>query len=232
MTQVLFHPPHQQHASQVRTSATLWNTYATLLAWSVLVGTAGFAQQALSRDPVSVSCRRCHRDCGGSREGSRPPKVGPASSHDLGTDWTHAVAGIARCVCVFGPAHRSAPLTGSPSSVTATRSLTLHTHLPQADWARRIIVEEGGFVVVNKPAGVQVVPRVDNVRESLLACVEKVRGCQPKMFPRCTSDLPLRTAPSVTCVQRLLTSPDGRFPWPPPLFTLLESASFSLKLRI
>ncbi|MEW5310609.1 MAG: hypothetical protein WDW38_002391 [Sanguina aurantia] len=83
--------------------------------------------------------------------------------------------------------HGKNPALGIPRRVSedvhvAGGYLRIHVHpvrfpaVYKADWARRIIVEEGGFVVVNKPAGVQVVPRVDNVRESLLACVEKVLG--------------------------------------------------------
>lgn len=46
--------------------------------------------------------------------------------------------------------------------------------IPPAEWASRIVHDGEGFVVVNKPAGLQVPPTVDNVRESLLAKVEEV----------------------------------------------------------
>ena len=50
---------------------------------------------------------------------------------------------------------------------------------PQAleiDWQSRIIADTPDFVVVSKPWGVQVTHRVDNVQESLIACVSRVWG--------------------------------------------------------
>lgn len=42
------------------------------------------------------------------------------------------------------------------------------------DWRARILKVTDSYVVVDKPAGVQVPPTVGNIQESLLACVEKV----------------------------------------------------------
>lgn len=45
----------------------------------------------------------------------------------------------------------------------------------RGDWPARIVRDAAAWVAVNKPPGLQVPPTVDNVRESLLACVEQVR---------------------------------------------------------
>jgi hypothetical protein len=46
------------------------------------------------------------------------------------------------------------------------------------DWRARILMDTEHFVAVNKPWGVQITHRVDNVRESLTACVTQVRTRQ------------------------------------------------------
>lgn len=66
-------------------------------------------------------------------------------------------------------------------AVTAHGYARIHLHpkrFPAAysvDWRTRIIHETDQYVAVNKPAGIQVPPTVDNVTESLMACVAKVR---------------------------------------------------------
>jgi 23S rRNA-/tRNA-specific pseudouridylate synthase len=58
----------------------------------------------------------------------------------------------------------------------------VHLHpkrFPQAhvaDWQRRILLDAEAYVIVNKPWGVQVIHRVDNVKESVVACVTRVRN--------------------------------------------------------
>ena len=42
------------------------------------------------------------------------------------------------------------------------------------DWGSRVVHHSDGFVVANKPPGLQVPPTVDNIRESLLTKVEEV----------------------------------------------------------
>lgn len=64
--------------------------------------------------------------------------------------------------------------------VSDTGFFRVHWHpkrSPQAhtvNWRDRIIAEAEDFVVVSKPWGVQVPHRVDNVLESLVACVTRV----------------------------------------------------------
>lgn len=43
-------------------------------------------------------------------------------------------------------------------------------------WRARVVGRGPGWWVVDKPAGMQVPPTVDNVRESVVACVEEVGG--------------------------------------------------------
>jgi len=65
--------------------------------------------------------------------------------------------------------------------VSCTGLFRIHWHpkrSPQAHavvWRDRIITDTDDFVVVSKPWGVQVTHRVDNVLESLVACVGRVR---------------------------------------------------------
>jgi hypothetical protein len=42
------------------------------------------------------------------------------------------------------------------------------------DWKSRILMDTDDFVAVSKPWGVQVTHRVDNIRESVVACVSQV----------------------------------------------------------
>ena len=46
-------------------------------------------------------------------------------------------------------------------------------------WRSRVVHEDKGCVVANKPPGLQVPPTVDNVRESLLAKIEEVSQFLP-----------------------------------------------------
>jgi 23S rRNA pseudouridine1911/1915/1917 synthase len=48
-----------------------------------------------------------------------------------------------------------------------------------ADWRGRVLHRGNGFVVVNKPAAVPVCASVDNVCESLAACVSAALRCAP-----------------------------------------------------
>ncbi|GLI70830.1 hypothetical protein VaNZ11_015834, partial [Volvox africanus] len=51
--------------------------------------------------------------------------------------------------------------------------------LSHEQWSRRLLAVRPDHVVVNKPPGLQVPPTVDNVQESLLACVEKALSLKP-----------------------------------------------------
>lgn len=65
--------------------------------------------------------------------------------------------------------------------VSCTGFFRIHWHpkrFPQAHavrWRDRVIADMDDFVVVSKPWGVQVTHRVDNVLESLVACMGRVR---------------------------------------------------------
>lgn len=66
--------------------------------------------------------------------------------------------------------------------VTAGSYFRVHLHpkrFPRARrvrWRERILFDAPGCVVVDKPWGVQVTHRVDNVRESLVGCLTQVRA--------------------------------------------------------
>jgi hypothetical protein len=66
--------------------------------------------------------------------------------------------------------------------VVAGGYLRVHVHpkrFPacyQVDWPRRVVHVGDEYLVVNKPAGVQVAPTVDNLLESVLHCTEQVGG--------------------------------------------------------
>ncbi|KXZ44494.1 hypothetical protein GPECTOR_67g335 [Gonium pectorale] len=53
-----------------------------------------------------------------------------------------------------------------------------HSLAPE-EWRRRILAVREDHVVVSKPPGLQVPPTVDNVQESLLACVERTLSLAP-----------------------------------------------------
>jgi hypothetical protein len=73
--------------------------------------------------------------------------------------------------------------------VTPAGFFRVHLHpkrFPRAiavDWHTRILANTEDYVAVNKPWGVQVPHRVDNVKESLVACVTKVLLL--RALPRC-----------------------------------------------
>ena len=71
-------------------------------------------------------------------------------------------------------------LTDAAARVTPAGYFRVHLHprrFPQVysvNWKARILAETDSYVAVNKPWGVQVPHRVDNVRESLVACITAV----------------------------------------------------------
>eukprot|EP00892_Ulva_mutabilis_P009862 jgi/Ulvmu1/7248/UM035_0035.1 len=73
--------------------------------------------------------------------------------------------------------------------VSDTGFFRIHWHpkrSPQAHavrWRDRIVAEEAEFVVVSKPWGVQVTHRVDNVLESLVACVGRELDAEEELLP-------------------------------------------------
>lgn len=68
------------------------------------------------------------------------------------------------------------------AALTADGYCRVHLHplrFPRAhrvDWLSRVLYEGSDFVAVNKPWGVQVTDRVDNVLESVVHCVAAVRS--------------------------------------------------------
>lgn len=82
------------------------------------------------------------------------------------------------------------PAQGSPSHAAQSPSMT-HGSAADSDegdamamrryWGPRLLHVAGDHVVVSKPPGLQVPPTVDNVQESLLACVE--RALSPALPP-------------------------------------------------
>ena len=51
------------------------------------------------------------------------------------------------------------------------------------DWRGRVVHLAQGYVVVDKPAGVQCTPSEDNVLECVPACVERVRATTLPLSP-------------------------------------------------
>lgn len=73
-------------------------------------------------------------------------------------------------------------LADAEAAVTPAGFFRVHLHprrFPQAhgvDWRARIVAETDEYVAVNKPWGVQVPHRVDNIKESLVTCITEVRS--------------------------------------------------------
>ncbi|GLC57983.1 hypothetical protein PLESTB_001301600 [Pleodorina starrii] len=90
-----------------------------------------------------------------------------------------AVASASAASCASAAASASAAPVASAvaSGASAASAPVVSVSLPQ--WAPRLLAVAADYVVVNKPAGLQVPPTVDNVQESLLACVEKALSLPP-----------------------------------------------------
>jgi hypothetical protein len=82
--------------------------------------------------------------------------------------------------CLQSVTHHPQRLTDSLAELHEGGYCRVHLHPKRAaraydiDWKRRILAETNEYVAVNKPWGVQMTHRVDNVRESVVACVTQV----------------------------------------------------------
>ncbi|GIL60233.1 hypothetical protein Vafri_14874 [Volvox africanus] len=84
--------------------------------------------------------------------------------------------------------HQTPRRLDSDQAISRGGYLRVHMHpkrfpvahgLSHEQWSRRLLAVRPDHVVVNKPPGLQVPPTVDNVQESLLACVEKALSLEP-----------------------------------------------------
>ncbi|KAL6758963.1 hypothetical protein V8C86DRAFT_1403767 [Haematococcus lacustris] len=118
---------------------------------------------------------------GSGKGGAKPP---PSSPHQQHVEQQRAV-GLAR----WGrgsDVQTPQRLACGQTPVHSGGYMRVHLHpkrFPAAtairDWRARVIALGPYFVAVDKPPGVQVPCTVDNVRESLVACVEQALGLQP-----------------------------------------------------
>ncbi|BDA46168.1 probable mitochondrial RNA pseudouridine synthase Rpusd4 [Coccomyxa sp. Obi] len=111
-----------------------------------------------------------------------PPVRAGAAAHGQVPEKEESMRRNAIATIGKNPGHSQPQRASTDIHVDMNAYVRVHVHpkrFPNAykvDWKARIVHAAQDFVVINKPAGVPVVPTVDNILESCLACTAQALG--------------------------------------------------------